>query len=192
MEDQDLEAVRRLLSRCSENPDREGLKDTPDRFLKALDFWTSGYDKQPSDVLKEFKDGAEDYDELVFQGSIQLYSLCEHHMAPFFGVAHVGYIPNGRIIGLSKIGRLIEIFARRLQVQERLTSQICRSLESALQPRGVGVVLRCRHLCMESRGIQKPGTVTYTSALGGALFHDQRARSEFMRFVQMADRDLML
>jgi len=170
-----------------ENPDRPGLVDTPARVLKAWDFWTSGYDQDPGIILKTFEDGAEKYNEMVFQGSIPLYSMCEHHLAPFFGIAHVAYLPNGKIVGLSKMARLVECFARRLQVQERLTQQIAAAMNEHLAPIGVGVVLRCRHMCIESRGIQRPGTFTYTSALLGAFRDDAKVRSEFLQFVSIAD-----
>lgn len=179
-----------LLDWVGENPDRPGLKETPARTVAAWNHWTSGYGVEPRDVLKTFTDGAENYDELVFQGGIPVYSLCEHHMAPFFGVAHIGYIPNGRIVGLSKLSRLVDIYARRLQVQERLTRQIADALFTALDPKAVGVVVRCRHLCMESRGIQRAGTVTFTSTLLGDFRLESSARSEFMKFVELADDGL--
>jgi GTP cyclohydrolase I len=170
-----------------EDPEREGLRDTPQRVMRAWDFWTSGYDQDPAHILKAFSDGAEKADEMVFQGSIPVYSQCEHHLAPFFGVAHIGYLPSGKIVGLSKLARLVECFARRLQVQERLTTQIADAMMKHLEPRGVGVVLRCRHMCIESRGIQRPGTVTHTSALLGEFRDDARLRAEFLQFVSMAD-----
>ncbi len=177
--------IRDLLTFLGETR-REGLEETPARVIKAWQFWTDGYGKDPIDVLKCFEDGAEKYDEMIFQGAIPCFSNCEHHMTPFFGFTHIGYIPNGRIIGLSKFSRLVDIFARRLQVQERLTQQIAHALDDYLKPVGVGVVLRCRHMCMESRGIQKPGTVTYTSSLLGAM-RDGAARAEFLQFVERAD-----
>lgn len=166
---------------------RPGLKETPKRWAAAMGFLTSGYGQDPGKVLKSFDDGAEHYDEMVFQGGIPLFSLCEHHVAPFFGVAHIGYIPSGKIVGLSKLARVADIFARRLQVQERLTQQIAHALQEHLQPKAVGVVLRCRHLCMESRGVQKIGTLTHTSSLHGAFQESARARQEFMQFVALAD-----
>lgn len=180
------DAVRILLEHVEPNPEREGLRETPSRVVKALEFWNKGYKENPKDVLKEFDDGAQNYDTMVFQGGIQLYSLCEHHMTPFFGVAHVGYLPAGRIVGLSKLARLVEIYSRRLQVQERLTQEIAAALQDNLQTKGVGVVLRCRHLCMESRGVQKSGTITYTSSLLGVM-REAGARDEFLHFVNMAD-----
>lgn len=183
-----LEAlIAHQLELLDPEPDREGLKETPHRVRKAWEHWTNGYHVKPADVLKTFEDGHEGYDELIFQGNVPVYSHCEHHLAPFFGVAHVAYIPNGRIVGLSKISRLVDIFAHRLQVQERLTTQIADALMAELQPLGVGVVIRCRHLCMESRGIQRAGTVTYTSSLQGVFRNE--AKGEFMRFVERADAD---
>lgn len=185
------ELAKSMLRIMVPDADRAGLEETPKRFAQALAFWLSGYDAKPEDVLKLFEDGAEHCNEMIFQASIPLYSLCEHHLAPFFGVAHIGYIPNAsepKIVGLSKLARLVDIFARRLQVQERLTQEIAQALQEHLQPIGVGVVIRCRHLCMESRGIQKIGTTTYTSALRGGIKEDARARSEFLQFVNSADR----
>lgn len=161
---------------------REGLRETPKRFAAAWEHWTSGYSQKPAEVLKVFKDGGEDYDELLVQCNIPVYSHCEHHLAPFFGVAHVGYIPAKRIVGLSKISRVVDIFARRLQVQERLTGQIASALAEHLRPRGVAVVLECRHLCMESRGVQRTGTITTSSALRGVL-QEGAARAEFFSLV---------
>jgi len=177
------QVVRNLITLIGEDPTREGLQETPRRFLEALTEWTSGYDKEPADILKTFIDGSEHCDALVFQGSIPIYSHCEHHLTPFFGVAHVAYIPSGRIVGLSKLARLVDIFAKRLQVQERITNQVANALVDNLAPIGVGVVLQCRHLCMESRGVQKAGTITITSALRGALKDEASARAEFMSMV---------
>ena len=179
----DPSLIASLVAQVGEDPGREGLVDTPERCARAWAEWTSGYGQDPAAVLKSFVDGSEHYDELVFQGNISVYSHCEHHLAPFFGVAHIGYIPSGRVVGLSKLARLVDVFARRLQVQERLTVQVARALHEALQPRAVGVVLECRHLCMESRGIQRAGTVTKTSALLGEFRHEPEARAEFMSMV---------
>jgi len=187
--DTGLDLFHRLLSWMGEDPDREGLRDTPRRMVEAWKFWTSGYGKDPKQVLKLFEDGGEGYDELVFQGAIPVYSMCEHHLAPFFGVAHIGYIPDGKIVGLSKLSRVADIFTRRLQTQERLTAQISNTLDRELKPKAVGVVLRCRHLCMESRGVQKPGTITYTSSLLGSFRDHGPARNEFLRFVERADAE---
>jgi GTP cyclohydrolase IA len=163
--------------------DRPGIVETPDRVAKAWAFWTSGYRQCPADVLKQFKDGAERYDTMVLQQGITFYSHCEHHMAPFFGVVHIGYLPAKHIVGLSKLSRVVNIFARRLQVQERLTTDIANALQTGLSPLGVGVVVEARHLCIESRGVEKPGTITRTSALLGQLKDHQQARSEFLTFV---------
>lgn len=172
--------IRDLLAFVGEDPAREGLQETPDRVLKAWSFYTKGYHEQPSDVLKVFQDGAEKVDELVLVRDIPVYSHCEHHLAPFFGVAHVGYIPSGRVVGLSKLARVVDVFARRLQVQERLTQQVAHALHDALNPVGVGVVVQCRHLCMESRGVRTSGTSTVTSCLLGALKDRAEARAEFL------------
>lgn len=159
---------------------REGLKETPDRVAKAWAFWLSGYDRDPVDVLKVFEDGAEGYDEMVMVKDIPVYSKCEHHLADIFGTATIAYIPNGKVVGLSKLSRLTDIFARRLQVQERLTCQIADALQEHLEPKGCGVILKCRHLCMESRGLCQQGHHTVTSALRGVL-KEGEPRSEFLR-----------
>lgn len=175
--------VVRLLQFVGEDVSREGLRETPKRFLAAWREYTRGYAMQAEEVLKVFEDGANGIDELVLVRDIPVYSMCEHHGAPFFGRAHIGYIPDGKILGLSKFARLVDVFARRLQVQERLTTQIADSLRDALQPRGVAVVLECRHMCMEARGVRAQGSVTTTSALRGVFKHDASARSEFLRLV---------
>lgn len=201
----------RVLQFIGEDATRSGLKETPARAAAYFKDATVGYTKKPADVLKDFADGAERVDQMVFQGAIPFFSMCEHHMAPFFGVVHIGYIPNGKVLGLSKFARLVDVFARRLQVQERLTNQIADALwewlipeageeapikeqfESAIRRaaapsgEGVGVTIRARHLCMESRGVQKIGTVTYTSALRGSIKNEPSAREEFMGFVKLAD-----
>jgi GTP cyclohydrolase I len=174
----------RLLEHIGEDPFRGGLQETPERFLRAWKHYTKGYDQDPAELLKVFEDGAENVDEMVLVRGIPVYSHCEHHLAPFFGVAHIGYIPSGKIVGLSKLSRLADVFARRLQVQERLTNEIADTLVKHLQPIGVGVVLECRHLCMESRGIQQQGHMTITSAMRGALREKPEARAEFMRLIR--------
>lgn len=176
--------VTRLLQFVGEDPARGGLQETPARFLKAWRHYTSGYDKDPAEILKTFEDGAERCDEMVLVRDIPLYSHCEHHMAAIFGVAHVAYIPEGKIVGLSKLSRLVDIFARRLQVQERLTNQIADALEQHLNPAGVAVVLRCRHMCMESRGVCQQGHQTITSAMRGAFKDNIDTRAEFMGLIQ--------
>ena len=180
------DAVKELLRYVGEDPKREGLGETPKRVLAALKFWCSGYGEKPESVLKTFKDGGQNYDEMVFQSSIPFFSLCEHHMIPFFGYVHIAYIPNKRIVGLSKLARLTEIYARRLQVQERLTGQIVEALHKQLHCKGAAVVTQARHLCMESRGVQKVGTVTVCSALRGVFKKEPEVRAEFMALVQTA------
>jgi len=180
---EDLEAVRRLLAYIGEDPDREGLQETPKRFLKAWQEYTAGYQQKPEDILKVFEDGAQSVDEMVIVRDIPVYSLCEHHLAPFFGKAYVGYVPDRRILGLSKISRVVEVFARRLQVQERLTNQIADALDTHLQPLGVAVVIECRHMCMESRGVRHTGTATVTSALRGSIKNNPDTRREFLSLI---------
>ena len=181
---EDLEVVRRLLTLIGEDPDREGLRETPARFLKALDEYTRGYREKPEDILKVFEDGAQSVDEMVIVRDIPVYSLCEHHLAPFFGRAHIGYVPEKRILGLSKMSRLVEVFSRRLQVQERLTNQIADALDTNLQPLGVAVVIECRHMCMESRGVRHTGTSTVTSALRGSIKTNADTRREFLTLIR--------
>jgi GTP cyclohydrolase I len=171
---------RRFLISIGEDPDRPGLRETPARVVKAWMAWTAGYHQQPADVLKTFEDGAEEYNELIVVRNIPVYSHCEHHLAPFFGKATVGYMPNGKIVGLSKLTRLVECFSRRLQVQERMTIQIANALMETLDPKAVGVVIRCRHLCMESRGIRTAGEETVTSAMLGELQPNLAMRTEFL------------
>lgn len=171
---------RRLLTSLGENPDRPGLVETPARVAKAWKHWTSGYSQDPVALLKAFTDGAEDYNELIVVKNIPVYSHCEHHLAPFFGKATIGYLPNGKIVGLSKLTRLVDCFAKRLQVQERLTIQIANALMEVLEPKAVGVVIKCRHLCMESRGIRTPGEETITSAMLGELQPNLGLRTEFL------------
>jgi len=175
-----LDDWRRLLISLGEDPDRPGLRETPQRIDKAWKYWTSGYDQKPADFLKVFSDGAEQYNELIVVRGIPVYSHCEHHLAPFFGLATVGYTPNGTIVGLSKLTRLVECFARRLQVQERLTIQVAEALMTHLNPLSAGVVIRCRHLCMESRGIRSAGEETVTSAMFGELQTNLALRTEFL------------
>lgn len=172
--------ITKLLQVLGEDPQREGLQETPKRVMKAWRHWTSGYNQAAADVLKTFEDGAEGTDEMVIVKDIQLYSHCEHHMAPFFGKAHVAYIPNKRIVGLSKLARVVDIFAHRLQVQERLTNQVANAIWETLEPIGVGVIIEATHFCMCSRGVNKQGSTTVTSALRGALKEKPEARAEFM------------
>ena len=179
------DAVRDLLKWVGENPDREGLKETPKRVLAALQFWCSGYDENPKSVLKTFTDGSQNYDEVVFQGSLPFFSLCEHHLVAFFGYAHIAYLPTNQVVGLSKLARLTEIYARRLQTQERMTAQIADALGECLEC-SAAVVTQARHLCMESRGVQKVGTVTVCSALRNKFKSSPELRAEFMALVQTA------
>ncbi|BAT54711.1 GTP cyclohydrolase I [Nostoc sp. NIES-3756] len=178
-----VQAVRTLLIGLGENPDREGLKDTPKRVVKALQFLTKGYHES----LDELLNGAvftEDANEMVLVRDIDLFSSCEHHILPIIGRAHVAYIPNGKVIGLSKIARICEMYARRLQVQERLTLQIADALQGLLKPQGVAVVIEATHMCMVMRGVQKPGSWTVTSAMRGVFAQDARTREEFMNLVR--------
>ncbi|MCZ6464482.1 MAG: GTP cyclohydrolase I FolE [Proteobacteria bacterium] len=175
--------VTTLLKELGEDPGRNGLVKTPERVAQSLRFFTEGYKQNPRDILN----GAlfdVDYDEMVVVRDIDFYSLCEHHMIPFFGRVHVGYIPDGRVLGLSKIPRLVEMFSRRLQVQERFTSQIAESLQDLLQPKGVGVVVESIHLCMMMRGVQKQNTFAITSSLRGEFENDPKTRSEFMELMK--------
>ena len=171
---------RRLLTSLGEDPERPGLLETPARVSKAWRQWTAGYGQDPLDVLKVFEDGAEQYNELIIVRGIPIYSHCEHHLAPFFGTATIGYVPDGKIVGLSKLTRLADIFSKRLQVQERMTIQIADALMAVLAPKAVGVVVTCRHLCMESRGIRARGEETITSALLGELQPNLALRTEFL------------
>ena len=170
-----------LLHIVGEDITRPGLKETPARVVRAWqEDWASGYDQNPASVLKTFEDGAKGVDEMVVVRGLEFYSHCEHHMAPFFGQAHIAYIPNGRIVGLSKLGRLLDIFAKRLQVQERLTNQVAEAIMEHLQPLGVGVVVEAKHFCMCSRGVQKQHSTTVTSALRGFFLSKPEVRAEFM------------
>ena len=175
---------KRFLKSLGEDPDRPGLVETPARVTKAWKHWSSGYGQNPADVLKAFEDGAEEYNELIVVRNIPVYSHCEHHLAPFFGKATVGYMPDGKIVGLSKLTRLVECFAKRLQVQGRLTIQVANALMENLQPKAVGVVIRCRHLCMESRGIKTAGEETVTSAMLGELQPNLAMRTEFLHLAR--------
>lgn len=170
-----------ILDDLGEDPSREGLLKTPERVAKALQYLTHGYDIKPDEILRSamFK---EDYSQMVVVKDIEVYSMCEHHMLPFFGKAHIAYIPNGHIVGLSKIPRVVDAFARRLQVQERLTNEIRDCIQNTLQPAGVAVVIECRHLCMSMRGVQKQNSVTTTSAFTGA-FEREKTRAEFLRLI---------
>jgi GTP cyclohydrolase I len=174
------QVVRRQLELIGEDPDREGLQKTPSRVAKALSWLTRGYELDPATVIGDAL-FSEDHENMVMVRDIELYSMCEHHMLPFFGRAHVAYIPDGKIVGLSKIPRVVEVFARRLQVQERLGEQVADALEDVLKPRGVGVVIEAVHLCMMMRGVEKQNSRTITSSLRGVFKDDARTRSEFLR-----------
>jgi GTP cyclohydrolase IA len=176
------ELYREILTRIGEDPDRDGLIATPGRVENAMSYLTKGYQEDPSEILR----GAlfdVDYDEMVIVKDVEMFSLCEHHMLPFFGKVHVAYIPNGKVVGLSKIARLVEVFARRLQVQERMTRQIADAIQEAIAPQGVGVVIEARHLCMMMRGIEKQNSSTVTSAMVGC-FQNKENRSEFLSLVR--------
>lgn len=178
------QSVVHMLQAIGEDTQREGLKETPARVAKAWATWFGGYDKCPKDTLKVFEDGGENYDQMVVVKDIPFYSHCEHHITPFFGTVTIAYIPDKKIVGLSKLSRLVDVFARRLQVQERLTTQIADTLVEHMEPIGVGVIVKARHLCMESRGIAKQGHHTITSAIHGALKENPETRAEFMRLAQ--------
>ena len=176
------EMYRELLSRLGEDPSRDGLLATPGRVEKAMAFLTKGYDEDPTKILRGAMFDV-DYDEMVIVKDIEMFSLCEHHMLPFFGKVHVAYIPKGKVVGLSKIPRLVEVFARRLQVQERLTRQIADAIQKVIEPQGVGVIVEARHLCMMMRGIEKQHSSTVTSAMLGC-FRQKETRLEFLSLVR--------
>lgn len=178
------DAARALLGGVGEDITRGGLLETPERFAKAWEFWTKGYNEDPRDIMKVFEDGGEQYDQMVLVRDIPVYSHCEHHLAAIFGVAHVGYIPDGKIVGLSKLNRVVDCFARRLQVQERLTDQIAGAIFDVLNPHGVAVQLNCRHMCMESRGVCQQGHSTITTSLRGIFRSDTGAKQEFLNSVK--------
>lgn len=173
--------IRSLLLHIGENPEREGLKKTPERVIRSYETLFSGYKKDPRDLLTVF-DG-ENYDEMIVAKNIEFYSMCEHHMLPFFGDAHIGYIPRKKIIGLSKLPRMVDIYARRMQNQERLTSQIAQSFQELLNPRGVGVVIQARHFCVMCRGVEKQRSEFITSSLLGSFKNNLNTRSEFLKLI---------
>ena len=175
--------IKSILSEIGENTERDGLLKTPERVAKSMEFLTNGYDKNPAEILKSAM-FAEDYSQMVLVKDIELYSLCEHHMLPFFGKAHVAYIPNGHIVGFSKIPRIVDVFARRLQVQERLTDEIKDCLQDTLNPKGVAIVIEAQHLCMQMRGVQKQHSSTTTSAFSGIFISDEKTRAEFMNLIK--------
>jgi GTP cyclohydrolase I len=179
------ELVRAMIVQLGEDPTREGLRRTPERFEKALRYLTSGYRQDPEKILNGamFSVG---YDEMVVVKDIEVYSLCEHHLLPFFGKCHVAYIPNKKVVGLSKIARLVNMYARRLQIQERLTSQIAKTIEDKLDPQGVGVIIEARHLCMVMRGVEKQHSAAVTSAMLGVFRENKQTRDEFLSLVRGA------
>ncbi|MBK9478592.1 MAG: GTP cyclohydrolase I FolE [Bacteroidetes bacterium] len=170
-----------VLAELGENPMREGLLKTPERVAKAMQYLTQGYDQNPAEILRSAM-FAEPYDQMVLVKDIEVYSMCEHHLLPFFGKAHIAYIPSGHIVGLSKLPRVVDAFSRRLQVQERLTTEIRDCIQETLKPKGVAVVIECSHLCMQMRGIQKQNSITTTSAFTGEFLLDT-TRSEFMKLI---------
>ena len=176
------EKYQDILTEIGENPKRDGLLKTPERMAKAMQYLTHGYAIDPSHILKSAM-FAEDYNQMVLVKDIELYSLCEHHMLPFFGKAHIAYIPNGHIVGLSKIPRVVDAFSRRLQVQERLTNEIRDCIEETIQPKGVAVVIEAKHLCMQMRGVQKQNSATTTSAFSGVFMKSEKTRAEFMNLI---------
>jgi len=174
---------KEILSELGENPNREGLEKTPERVAKAMQFLTQGYEQDPDALLRKALFN-EEYSEMVIVKDIELYSMCEHHMLPFFGKAHVAYIPNGTIVGLSKIPRVVDAHARRLQVQERLTIEIRDAIQRVLNPKGVAVVLECSHMCMQMRGVQKQNSTTTSSAFKGLFLSNDSTRKEFINLIQ--------
>jgi GTP cyclohydrolase I len=175
--------IKSVLSEIGENPEREGLLKTPERVAKSMKFLTDGYKQDPAKIIQSAM-FSEEYSQMVLVKDIELYSLCEHHMLPFFGKAHVAYIPNGHIVGLSKIPRIVDVFARRLQVQERLTDEIKDCIQETLNPKGVAVVIEAQHLCMQMRGVQKQHSSTTTSAFSGIFMSDEKTRAEFINLIK--------
>jgi len=175
--------AREMIARLGEDPSREGLLETPERLHKALKFLTKGYAESPEDVLKKALFTV-NYDEMVIVKDIEMFSLCEHHMLPFFGKVHVAYVPNGKVLGLSKIPRLVELFARRLQIQERLTTEIAETIQKVIEPQGVGVVIEARHLCMMMRGVEKQHSAAVTSSMLGCFRTEEETRTEFLSLIR--------
>jgi len=182
-EDQAREAVRTLLAYIGEDPEREGLKETPARVIRSMGEHFAGYAQEPEQYLSKVFEEVEGYDELVLVTDIEVMSHCEHHMVPFVGRAHVAYIPNGRVVGLSKVARVVDVYAKRLQVQEKMTAQIARALDETLKPQGVAVILQCQHFCMCYRGVKKPGSWTTTSKLLGAFMNEPSTRLELLTLI---------
>ena len=178
------EAVRTLIQWAGDNPDREGLVDTPARFVRAWDEYFSGYNEDPVDVLERTFQETGGYDEMVVLRDIQFFSHCEHHVVPIIGKVHVAYLPSSRVIGISKLARVVEIFARRLQIQEKLTAEIAKTIDEVLEPKGVGVVVQAQHQCMTTRGIKKSGVSMITSHMLAAFRDDSKTRREFLSFIE--------
>jgi len=176
------ELYKDLLSRIGEDPDREGLLDTPDRAAKAMEFLTQGYRQKLEDIINNAVFTVDD-NHMIIVRDIELYSLCEHHMLPFFGKCHIGYIPEGKVLGVSKLARIVDLFARRLQIQERLTNQVASSIMDTVAPEGVGVVIEAQHLCMMMRGVEKQNSCMVTSAMLGSFRQDQSTRNEFLKLI---------
>ena len=174
---------KELLGHIGENPDREGLLDTPDRAAEAMEFLTKGYREKLEDVINDAVFTVED-NHMIIVKDIELYSLCEHHMLPFFGKCHIGYIPEGKVLGVSKLARIVDLFARRLQIQERLTNQVARSIMDTLAPEGVGVVIEAQHLCMMMRGVEKQNSCMVTSAMLGSFRDESSTRNEFLQLIK--------
>jgi GTP cyclohydrolase I len=177
------ELVREMIIRLGEDPDREGLSRTPDRVEKAMQFLVKGYKDDPEALLRKALYTV-NYDQMVIVKDVEMFSLCEHHLLPFFGKVHVAYIPNGKVIGLSKIPRLVEIFSRRLQIQERLTTQIAEAIQNTIEPQGVGVVIEARHLCMMMRGVEKQHSSAVTSSMLGCFRNEEETRTEFLSLIR--------
>jgi GTP cyclohydrolase I len=176
------ENYSKIIENIGENPNREGLLKTPERVAKAMQFLTQGYNIDAKAIL-ESAIFSEDYNQMVLVKGIELYSLCEHHMLPFFGKAYIAYVPNGKIVGLSKFPRLVDAFSRRLQVQERLTNEVMQCIDETLEPKGVAVVIEAQHLCMQMRGVEKQNSFTTTSAFSGVFMNNEKTRSEFMNLI---------
>jgi GTP cyclohydrolase I len=176
------ELYKDLLSRIGEDPGREGLRDTPDRAAKAMDFLTQGYRQKLEDVINDAVFTVDD-NHMIIVRDIELYSLCEHHMLPFFGKCHIGYIPEGKVLGVSKLARIVDLFARRLQIQERLTNQVASSIMDTIAPEGVGVVIEAQHLCMMMRGVEKQNSCMVTSAMLGSFRREPSTRNEFLKLI---------
>ena len=184
--DELAETVATLLEQLGEDPDREGLLETPTRVAESLRYLTGGYSADPANIVGDAIFALNGDDDMVVMKDIVFFSLCEHHLLPFFGRAHIGYVPDGRVVGLSKLPRLVDAYSRRLQLQERMTREIAEAIDSAVNPRGVGVVVEGRHLCIEMRGVEKESSQTVTSCMLGVFRSDQRTRTEFLSYIQQS------